>query len=204
MVYAQIKAVHSDMKIDACKIGLLPTKPIVEKVLDAIDDFNLKNIVLDPVLKSTSHRMLIKKSALKAMKRKLFPKIMLLTPNLYEAEVFSKTKIMSIETMKEAAKRILDLGTPLVLIKGGHLDPAKYKESVDLLYDGFKFSLFKMKRLPIGDQIRGTGCTLSSAIAANLAHGYNIKTSIQKAKGFVQQGIQRAYRHRDGFFVIDC
>jgi hydroxymethylpyrimidine/phosphomethylpyrimidine kinase len=179
----QLNSVYQDFTIDAVKIGMLGTKGAVEVVRQLLAAKNQKNIVLDPVLRASTGKELLKEEGIELLKRKLLPLARIVTPNLTEAAIFSGLEVRDLPSMKEAARRIKALGVKSVLIKGGHLP----ESATDLFYDGRDFIPFKAKR--IKGEFHGTGCTLSSAIAAGLAKGGSMKKAIQEAKQYLTKAM---------------
>src|SRR5690606_10273708 len=133
-VYEQIKAVAEDMQIAAVKTGMLPTREVIETVAKSFEEFRLPNIVVDPVVRSTSGFDLIDDEALAALVEKLFPLAVVVTPNLAEAERIVGEKIASLGEMHAAGKKMLELGAKAVLIKGGHSFEAVPEKAIDRLY----------------------------------------------------------------------
>ncbi|WP_242832988.1 bifunctional hydroxymethylpyrimidine kinase/phosphomethylpyrimidine kinase [Butyrivibrio sp. LC3010] len=200
-VAEQLRAVLSDITPDAVKIGMLPDIGIMETVVEAIDKYRLTNIVLDPVLKSTSGTDLSKESALEYMKTMLFPKCTLITPNIPEVKRICGIDIKSSKDMEEAAKIISYSYKCNVLIKGGHSTFEGDEKSNDLLFVTGKNTLqedFKTRKSEDGKLItyegerisnpntHGTGCTLSSAIASNLAKGMSLEDAVKSAKEYIE------------------
>jgi len=188
-VYRQIKAVAEDMKIAAVKTGMLPTREVIETVAKCIEEFRLKNIVVDPVVRSTSGFDLIDDEALDALVEKLFPLATVVTPNLAEAERIVGRKISSLDELHSAGKKMLDLGASAVLIKGGHSIENAPEKAVDRLYLANEMREFEAEFIA-GEPVHGTGCALSAAIAANLAHSKDLFAAIEDAKGFVTDAIR--------------
>ena len=194
----QIETLLKEYRIDAIKIGMLGTKENVETVRKIIKKRKLGNIALDPVLISTSGRRLLAKDGIKALKL-LLPLVTIVTPNITEAETISGIKIKTVppfrkgrsggineEDMEKAARAIHSLGPKYVLIKGGHLKGAP----IDTLFDGKRFYLYKGKRLKgRKEKFHGTGCLLSSAIAAEIAKGINIRLAVKTAKEYLRKTI---------------
>jgi hydroxymethylpyrimidine kinase/phosphomethylpyrimidine kinase len=190
-VYRQIKAVAEDMPIAALKTGMLPSRDVIEAVAQAVEEFDLKNIVVDPVVRSTSGYDLIDDDALTALTELLFPLALVVTPNLAEAERIAGFQITSVEELDKAGSRMLGFGAEAALIKGGHTFEKDSAKATDRLYradgrDSFETPFIK------GEPVHGTGCALSAAIAANLAHGDDLLLSIGKAKDFVTEAIKNA------------
>ena len=181
----QIETLLKEYQIDAIKIGMLGTKENVETVRKIIKKRKLKNVVLDPVLASTSGRRLLAKNGIKSLKL-LLPLVTIITPNISEAETISGIKIKNEKDIEKAALAIHLLGPKYVLIKGGH----RKGPAIDTLFDGKRFYLYKGTRLKGSkEKFHGTGCLLSSAIAAGLAKGINIKLAIKTAKDYVRKTI---------------
>ena len=182
---AQLAELLADIRPDAVKTGMLLTRSAVETTSGFIASSGLKNLVIDPVLISSSGKRLLRADALKAMTDKLFPLAALVTPNVAEAEALSGTKIRSEEDVAFSAGVILSMGPAAVLIKGGHLPGGS---SVDYLADGINVTRFTANRLT-GVETHGTGCVLSAAITACLARGMGISDSVAEAKRFVTDAI---------------
>lgn len=183
-VTKQLDAVFTDIYPDAVKIGMVSSSPIIEAIAEGLKKFKAKNIVIDPVMVSTSGSKLLEDDAIKTLEEDLFPLATLLTPNIPEAEILSNIKISSSEDMITAAKIIGDKYNSAVLLKGGH----SINDANDLLYSENEFRWFKGKRIN-NPNTHGTGCTLSSAIAANLAKGKNLSESVEKAKSYISNAL---------------
>lgn len=181
----QIDAVFTDIFPDAVKVGMAPTVEIIETIAQRLTKYNARNIVLDPVMVSTSGSALSNVSAVNAMKESLFPLTTLLTPNIPETEVLYGRKIESSEEMVEAAKWISSNYRMAVLCKGGH----NVNNANDLLVFNNEVHWFYGEKID-NPNSHGTGCTLSSAIASNLAKGYDIKTSIERAKQYISGALK--------------
>jgi hydroxymethylpyrimidine/phosphomethylpyrimidine kinase len=179
----QLDLIYQDFTIDAVKIGMLGTKECVEVVSRLLAAKHQKNIVLDPVLRASTGKELLKAEGIELLKRKLLPLARIVTPNLIEASILSGLEVRDLPSMKEAARRIIELGAKSVLIKGGHLP----ESATDLFYDGRDFSQLKAKR--IKGEFHGTGCTLSSAIAAGLAQGWSVKKAVIEAKQYLTKAM---------------
>ncbi len=186
MVYEQIKVVMEDIGVDAVKTGMLHREDIIEFVAKAVKDFSIEKLVVDTVMYSKSGYPLLEERAQKALIEKLIPLAALITPNIPEAERLCNFKIRSVEDMEKACKFLLSLGCKAVLVKGGHLESG---ENVDVFYDGVNFEYLKGEFVKTKNT-HGTGCTLSSAITAFLAKGMDLKTSIKKAKDYIQKAIE--------------
>ncbi len=179
-IEAQIDAVFSDIFPDAVKIGMVSNAEIIEIIVKKLKQYGAKNIVVDPVMVSTSECKLLSSDAENALIEKLLPIGTIITPNIPEAEILCKKSIKNEEDMESAAKEIFNKTKTAVLVKGGHL----VNDACDFLYDGNEGTWFKSERI-LNENTHGTGCTLSSAIASNLAKGLSIKDSINDAKNYL-------------------
>ncbi len=188
VVAAQIDAVAQDIGFDAVKTGMLASPAIVEAVATALKRHRAPNLVVDPVMVSKSGTRLLEEAAIATMRASLLPLAEIVTPNIPEAEVLSGHTIADVEAMRDAAKRIFDLGPRRVVIKGGH---AEGPNVVDLYYDGERFEEFKAERV-VTRSTHGTGCTYSAAIAAYLAHGLPPLDAVARAKEFLIAALQTA------------
>ncbi len=183
----QLNTIYQDFTIDAVKIGMLRTKTCVEVVSRLLATKRQKNIVLDPALRASTGKELLEEQGIELMKRKLVPLARIVTPNLTEASILSGMEVRDLPSMNEAAQRIKKLGAKSVLIKGGHLQ----KSATDLFYEGRDFIQFKAKK--IKGEFHGTGCTLSSAIAAGLAKGWGMKKAVREAKQYLTKAIENGF-----------
>ena len=179
VVASQIDAVFKDIFPDAVKIGMVSSAEIISTIADRLKYYNTKNIVLDTVMVSTSGCKLLRDDAIDALTSVLFPIADIITPNLHEAQILCGFDIRSESDMVRAADVIYNKYNVTVLLKGGHLA----NTSNDLLYDGNE-TWFEAVRID-NPNTHGTGCTLSSAIAANLAKGMDIKTAVKSAKDYI-------------------
>ncbi|MBF0225670.1 MAG: bifunctional hydroxymethylpyrimidine kinase/phosphomethylpyrimidine kinase [Desulfobacterales bacterium] len=185
----QMKAIFDDIGTDALKIGMLYSKELVEAVSEILIEYKVKNIVFDPVMVAQSGDKLIQDEAIASLKKSLFPIADIITPNIPEAEVILDSQIKNPTDAQNAAKEISHFyGCPNVLVKGGHL--LDEDSCVDYLYMKSLDKLVEIKsdRI-ITNNNHGTGCTLSSAIAAYLAKNENMEESVKKAKFFVHKAI---------------
>ena len=192
-VEKQLDAVFEDVEIDAVKLGMLPTPEIVKTVAKKLSEFKPKHIVCDPVLVATSGDALSDSGIIPAYIEHIFPIVDLLTPNIPEAEGFTGDKINNISDMKAAAQKIASLGARAVLVKGGHLDTGHATDI--LLYENMpKNEPMLIKAIKIDSpNTHGTGCTLSSAITANLANGFALGGAVFSAKDFITEAISKSY-----------
>lgn len=197
----QIAPILDDFSVDAVKTGMLPTREIIEEVASIIAERGLKNIVVDPVVRSTSGFDLIDNAALRSLIEKLFPLADLITPNIPEAERISGIAIETEQDVNDAASVMNRMGARNVLIKGGHFltaecrvrssESEKTKARDFLFLFGDKLHVLEAEFFDT-TATHGTGCTLSSAIAANLALGNDLKRSVEIAKHFVNEAIRTA------------
>ena len=183
-VKKQLEKVFDDIYPDAIKIGMVSSSEIVDIIEYELTKYKAKNIVLDPVMVATSGAGLIENSAIKSLKEKLFQTAKVLTPNILEAEVLSGISIKDDKDMLKAAKIIYENHGCAVLLKGGH----SINDANDLLYENGKVKWFFGKRIN-NPNTHGTGCTLSSAIASNLAKGYSLEESVKRAKSYISEAL---------------
>ena len=181
----QIDSVIGDIGVDAVKTGMLSNSAIVTLVAEKIKKYRIKKVVVDPVMVAKSGDSLLNKDAQKALREKLIPLAYIITPNLPEASSLAGFNVTDLNTMKEAARHIHGLGAKNVLIKGGHL----HGEIIDLLFDGNNFFEYTGPRIPTKNT-HGTGCTLASAIATELAKDNTIQYSIKQARAFILTAIK--------------
>jgi hydroxymethylpyrimidine/phosphomethylpyrimidine kinase len=188
LVTAQIEAVVGDLGADAVKVGMLANAAIVEAVVAAIRALELPHVVVDPVMVAKGGDRLLDDEAVGAIRSELLPIAHVVTPNVPEAEVLSGTVIRSVEDMRRAGDRILAMGPRVVLVKGGHLDT---ESSIDVACT--MAGSFDVARPRIETRhTHGTGCTLSSAIAANLARGLPDREAIEAAREYLDGAIRHA------------
>lgn len=176
----QLDAVMTDIRPDAVKIGMVSSEELIKVIAEKLKEYKIENIVVDPVMVATSGSRLISKSAIDTLRTYLLPMATVITPNIPEAEVLAEMDIKSEEDMVKAAKKIYETYHCTVLCKGGH----SLNDANDLLYQGETAKWFHGKRID-NPNTHGTGCTLSSAIASNLAKGYNLEESIERAKEYI-------------------
>ena len=180
----QLDAIFEDIFPDAVKIGMVSSSELISVISNRLRHYNAQNIVVDPVMAATSGSSLIKSDAVKTLLDELLPISTLVTPNIPEAQVLSGIEIISVLDMEKAAQIIGNTHCCSVLIKGGH----SINVANDLLYSNSEMVWFKGKRID-NPNTHGTGCTLSSAIASNLAKGHDIKTAVQKAKIYISAAL---------------
>jgi hydroxymethylpyrimidine/phosphomethylpyrimidine kinase len=181
IILAQLDSVLSDIGADAIKTGMLLTAGTVEAVVVKVKEYHLEKLVVDPVMIAKGGQSLMQDKARMTLVKKLLPLAFAVTPNIPEAEVLAQCKIDGVAGMKKAAVLIHQLGVKNVVIKGGHLIAAKKSGTVDILYDGNKYSEYISPWIAT-DDTHGTGCTYASVIAAALACGENIVDATEQAK----------------------
>lgn len=184
-VAAQMDSVFSDIFPDAVKIGMVSGEGILEAILYKLRQYRPANIIIDPVMVSTSGRKLLSSRACKLMEEELLPLGTLITPNIPEAEVLTGLSVHTEADMAEAAQRLALRTGNAVLIKGGHREG----EAADILFCRKTVSRFVSRRIE-NPNTHGTGCTLSSSIACHMAEGYNLEESIQKAKDYLNGALE--------------
>ena len=176
----ELDAVFTDIYPDAVKIGMVSESELIRTIAARLKQYGAKNIVVDPVMVATSGAKLICDEAVDILKTELFPLASVLTPNIPETEVLTGRLVRSAEDMVEAARQIAETYHCAVLVKGGH----KLNDANDLLYTDGSYRWFKGKRID-NPNTHGTGCTLSSAIASNLAKGLSMEVSVERAKEYI-------------------
>ena len=181
---AQMDMVFTDIRPDAVKIGMVSNSKLIKTIVERLSFYKAVNIVVDPVMVATSGADLMQSEAVFTMKEFLLPMASLATPNIPEAEVLTGNKIASKEDMEKAAVHINQMCSCSVLLKGGHT----IHDASDVLFHNGKIEWFYGKRIH-NPNTHGTGCTLSSAIAANLAKGYNLENSVQRAKDYISEAL---------------
>ena len=177
---AQLDAVFTDIYPDAVKIGMVSSAPLIRTIAERLRFYEAKHIVVDPVMVATSGSRLLRDDAMQALTEQLLPLAEVVTPNIPEAEILSGMTITDAAGMEAAAKCISEKYGCAVLCKGGH----KVNDADDLLWRNGSGKWFRGKRIP-NPNTHGTGCTLSSAIAANLAKGYDLDRSVERAKAYI-------------------
>jgi len=191
----QIDAVMNDINPRVWKTGMLVNSEIINKVVDRIFKYKIKDLIVDPLMVSKSGYLLLTIDARQLLIKKLLPLTFVITPNCPEAEDLTGYKINTVEDMKKAAVTIHKLGTKYVVVKGGHLQDNR--DSIDIIYDGNKFLELKSKRIETKNT-HGTGCTFASAIAAGIAKGNSIYIAVANAKKYIDQKIHEASHFQIG------
>jgi hydroxymethylpyrimidine/phosphomethylpyrimidine kinase len=186
-VAAQIRAVFDDFPVAAAKTGMLFTTAIIEAVADAMRSLDFPTLVVDPVMVASSGDRLLEPEAEQTLIGSIIPIAYVVTPNIAEAETITGRAIESLAGMRDAARQIFDQHGARALVKGGH----RIERATDVLYDGEQWHEFSSERLD-PKNTHGTGCTLSAAIAANLALGRNLVDAVQRAKDYVVRCIRHA------------
>jgi len=193
---SQIEPIVRDFQIAAVKTGMLPTRETIEVAAEIIENHALPNVVVDPVIRSTSGFDLIDEAAMEFLVERLLPLADVITPNMAEASRLTGLEVEDLDGMKRAAERIHRMCSTVseqrearraVLVKGGHLET----EATDVLFDGREFHLFRAPKIATRNT-HGTGCTLSSAIAALLARGHEINEAVAQAKRYLTEAIRAA------------
>ena len=176
----QIDCIFTDIRPDAVKIGMVSSAELITAIAEKLTEYHAENIVVDPVMVATSGAKLISDDAIDTLKERLLPMADVLTPNIPEAEVLSDMEVRTEEDMIKAAEKISENYHCAVLLKGGH----QLNDANDLLYRNGSYRWFYGKRID-NPNTHGTGCTLSSAIASNLAKGFDMDTSVERAKAYI-------------------
>ena len=187
IVEGQIDAVFEDLRIDAVKIGMLHNRENIKSVADAIDCYCPSKVILDPVMISTSGSKLMEDKAIESLVTELFHRVTLVTPNIDEAAFLSGMPIRDEQDMETAAQKLLTLGVRSVLMKGGHLGG---QEMADILFTEGEAPLRLVAPTVDTKNMHGTGCTLSSAIAAYMALGEQLPEAVQAAKKYITAALE--------------
>lgn len=183
----QIDAVFEDIKVDAVKVGMLSDCDRMNIVADKLNRYQPRHVVIDPVMVAKGGHALMEQDALDTLIRRIIPLATVLTPNIPETEAITGISVHTPDDMKRAAELISSMGAKSVLIKGGHLSG----DALDIFYDGSSFTEFCSKRIDTPNT-HGTGCTYSSAIAAQLAKGAELKAAVAAAKKYVTTAIEHS------------
>lgn len=193
---AQIRCVLEDIGADAIKIGMLHSSEIIRAIASQIDAFNIKNVILDPVMVSTSGHRLIEERAIEELSSVLIPKARVITPNIPEAEILSGEKITSQSQLPHIARKLSRQGTVSVLMKAGHLTEG---ELTDIFYNAEDDHFVELKsRRSNTVNTHGTGCTLSSAFASYVAQGYVLDDAARAAKEYIAKAIESGAEYKIG------
>jgi hydroxymethylpyrimidine/phosphomethylpyrimidine kinase len=206
IIRAQLAAVFDDLDIAAAKTGMLSSASIIETVAGFLRERELEALVVDPVMVSKSGYALLRDDAVASLRRELLPLALVVTPNLHEAAHLTGEAIDSLDGMRDAARRIADMGPRAVVVKGGH---AGFSPGTDVLFHEGVVVELRAAHVAAGKSIHGTGCTFSAAIAARLALGEDVATAVANAKGYITSVIANApavgHGHPPGhhFYFID-
>ena len=187
IIGSQIDAIFDDIRVDGLKIGMVSQTDTINVIGERLRRYKPLNIVLDPVMVSKSGYHLLQPEAGEALIKQLLPLATVVTPNIPEAEMITGEAVRSLKDMERAALTIYGMGPKNVLLKGGHLTGA----ATDILFDGISFKYYEAGRIQTKNT-HGTGCTLSSAIAANLARGFSMEMAISKAKEYITGAIENS------------
>jgi hydroxymethylpyrimidine kinase/phosphomethylpyrimidine kinase len=193
-VREQIAQVVGDIGVDAAKTGMLASAEIVTAVAEAVVEFRIEKLVVDPVFVSKNRDRLLADDAVDSLTNKLFPVSLLITPNLFETSALIDEEVETLDDMRAAARALHEMGPKFVLVKGGHLEG----DPVDVLYDGEAYVELSQERID-SRHTHGTGCTLSAAITAYLARGHDLVDSVRRAKKFVTGAIRRGLAIGGGY-----
>ncbi|MGM0502008.1 MAG: bifunctional hydroxymethylpyrimidine kinase/phosphomethylpyrimidine kinase [Bacillota bacterium] len=194
VVAQQLDSVLTDLNFSAVKTGMLGNKKIIEVAANKIKKYQLNNLVVDPVMVATSGDVLLEEAAIITLIEELIPLATIITPNLEEAKVLAGYELDAAVNFKKLAKELYQLGPNSVLVKGGH---KQANQAIDLFYDGTEFKELTAPRVETTDT-HGTGCTLSSAIASNLALGYDLFEALKQSKVFITQAIKSGVKVGSG------
>lgn len=200
LVGDQIRAVATDLGVDAAKTGMLASAAIVEAVADAVAETRIPNLVVDPVFVSKHGHALLEDDAVQALRERVLPLATIVTPNLPEAAGLAGFPVGTREDMERAATAILAMGPAAVLVKGGHLEGSDRAD--DLFFDGRQVAWVGGERIDT-PHTHGTGCVLASAIAAHLARGESLPDAVRRAKTFVTEAIRHALPLGQGIGPVD-
>ena len=187
VIQKQIQAIFEDIEVDAVKIGMVSQIDSIKIIAEELSKYHAEKIVLDPVMISKSGYNLLQPEAKLALIEKLLPIATVITPNIHEAQAITNIEIKNVDDMEKVARLLYDMGPQNVLVKGGHLE----SDAVDVLFDGKEIKYFRSKRINTPNT-HGTGCTLSSAIASNLALGFAMAESVKRAKNFITMAIEHS------------
>jgi len=196
IIESQIDAVMEDIGTDAIKIGMLHSSEVIRTVMHSLQKYKMENVVLDPVMVATSGDKLLQDDAIETLIRELIPAVSVITPNIPEAEIILNKKINTREDFKQAAQDLSQTGAKAILLKSGHF---KGDELSDIFYLASEDALIEIPFQRVDTKnTHGTGCTLSSAVAAWLARGRSMKEAIQKGLDYTHQAIQEGAHYQLG------
>ena len=187
IIGSQIDAVLSDIGADAVKTGMLSSSAVIDCVVDNLREHAIDKLVVDPVMVAQAGSRLLHEDAVDALRQRLLPMALLVTPNRWEAEVLAGLPVTDVESARRAAQELVSLGARTALVKGGHLDGPP----TDVLFDGSDFTEFTAERIQT-TRTHGTGCTLASAIAACIACGQSVRDAVAASKEYITGAIRAA------------
>lgn len=187
-IRSQLEAIGDDLEPDALKTGMLYDAEVIRIVAHYMKHYGWRNLVIDPVMTAKGGLALLKQEALASLVEHLLPLALVTTPNIPEAELLTGMSIVTLSDREEAAKRIVQMGSRCVVIKGGHA-PAEDQRLVDLVYDGDRFEYLESARIATR-HTHGTGCTFSAALTAELAYGKSVNEAVRTAKSFIHAAIE--------------
>ncbi len=196
-LYEQLKTLLSDLRPDALKTGMLLSAEAVRSVAGIMTSYNLANLVVDPVILSSTGRSLLEKKAAEVMREELFPLAKAITPNIVEASTLTGIAVSDEGSMEEAAIALKRFGPEFVVITGGHLAD----ETLEIIYDGNTFHRFRGRK--IAGEFHGTGCAFSAAITALLAKGTSVIDAVREAKTFVANAIESSFALGKGMKLLN-
>jgi len=196
LVKKQLDTLLEDIRPHASKIGMIYEKGLIKLICGEIERGRLRQVVLDPVILSSTGRMLIKRDALNMLVKSLLPLCRVVTPNMHEASAIAGTDVRDMEGMVRAAERIYSLGAEYVIVKGGHLEDS----AVDILFDGQR--VYRFRTAKRGGWFHGTGCAFSAAVAAGMAKGYAIHEAVRRAKTFMKRALDRGINAGSGMTLL--
>lgn len=189
VIGSQLEALVSDIEIHAVKIGMLPNAISGDLIAELIRTFRITNIVVDPVLRSSTGYQFADEKTIAMYKEKLFPLADVVTPNLAEASVFAQMEVKDITGMKHAAEKIAQFGPKHVIVKGGHLEA----RAVDIYYDGRRHTMYDAPKV-ISTNTRGVGCTFAAVLAAHLAKKMTLYQAIDPAKKYIARAMMHPFK----------
>jgi hydroxymethylpyrimidine/phosphomethylpyrimidine kinase len=196
-VAQQIDAVLDDIGADATKTGMLSSAAVVEIVAERLAAHQAHNLVVDPVIVAKDGTHLLTDDGVRALRERLLPLAVVVTPNVAEAEALTGVAVAGRETAARAARKLVDMGVKAALVKGGHLPGA----AVDILWDGREEITFEHPRIG-GRPVHGTGCVLAAAIAGYLARGHALQESVRKAREFLQEALADTFSTGGNFDIF--
>ena len=194
IIESQIDAILTDIGTDVVKTGMLYSSEVISAVATKLRDYDVGPIVVDPVMKAKGGAKLISDEAIDTLKNVLLPMATVITPNAPEAQDLTGIEVEDIDSAREAAIKLVELGAKSAVVKGGHFDVGP---ATDVLFDGEEFRLFTTRRIDTPNT-HGTGCTFASATAAGLAKGKSIRESVSAAKGYVTGAIRNNFQMGSG------